>query len=441
MTEKEPHSIDKLKEIYYGALKATDPEPVTEKNVVLIENQLRIAGESFPLDKYRKIFLAGVGTAAFDIASRIEGLLGDKINQGLILVPPGYGGKLENIKVREVTSPLMDRVSKQGLRDLLFLIGGAQEEDLIILILTKGSTEILESLPDKITLADYNLLVKRLLTAGALEEEINAIKMHISQIKGGQFIVISYPATLVTLIISDEPGGDIRRTYLAPTYPDPKTFEYCRRTLIRYRLPMKLPPSILNYFNLGIRKKIPETVKNDDERLLKVFNFVIEDSSTFAAAALEESEKLGFSTSILSTNLEGRAEQLGGFFGSIIGDIAEFGIPMEPPSVFIASGKLERSEGRRLEEMCVSALSCATKIEGIENAYFLAGTSFHYEKGGFSGCIVSGDTVEQVRNLGIEPIDLIRQRQAHKILGELKLLLNGKFNQVDCGDLYIMMVA
>ncbi len=441
MEENKTNPVENLIEIYNKALETTDLSYLINKSVTLEENILKISGKTFPLDKYRKIFLAGVGTSALNIAKSFEELLGDKLSQGVIMVPPGYGGTLNKVVVKEVTSPLMDPSSKRILRDLFFLLGSAEEEDLIILILTKGTSEILESLPDTVPVADYNTLLKALRAVGARQEEITAIKMHLSQLKGGQIAYITHPATLIALVISDEPGGDLWQTYQGPTYPDPKTFEYCRRILIRYRLPMKLTPAVLNHFNLGMRGKIPETLKRNDPRLAKVHNFLIQDSSSLAADALSAAEKRGFNCSILSTRLDGSALQLGKFFGCIMKDIAEFGIPLEPPCVFIASGKARGLETSPLEGLCSTALSCASLIEGVSNAYLLAGNSFHFEEEGFSGCIISGDTITKLREGGMESADFIRMGKSHAVLKELEMLVPGKFNPVDCGELFIMMVT
>ena len=357
------------------------------------------------------------------------------------MVPPGYGGSLNTVVTREVTSPLVDPVSKRNLRDLFFLLGGATEEDLIILVLTKGTSEILESLPETISVADYNLLLKALNFVGARREEITAIKMHLSQLKGGQLVYITHPATLIALIVSDEPGGSLWHTYEGPTYPDQKTYEYCRRLLIRYRLHMKLTPAVLNHFNLGMRGKIPETLKGDDGRLEHVSNFLIQDSSSLAADALNVAEGMGYNCSILSTRLDGSAVQMGRFFGCVMKDIAEFGIPLEPPCVFIATGKTRGMDTSPLENISAAALSCASVLDGASNTYFLAGNSFHFQEEGFSGCFVTGDTVKFLRENGVEPSDFIRQGKAHLIMKDMNLLAPGKFNPVDCGELYIMMVV
>ncbi|MCD4783883.1 MAG: DUF4147 domain-containing protein [Candidatus Eremiobacteraeota bacterium] len=433
--------IDFLQGIYYRALDKADIAGIIRKTVKVEGESLFISGVEFPLEKYSRILVVGVGTAASVTGRALEVILGDRISQGIVIVPLGYGEKLEKIRVREVTSPLIDKTSSRAVSDLLFIAEKAKKDDLVLFILSKGASELFEKLPDMVSIMDYRKLITRLQSVGARKDEINAVKMHISRIKGGQFINYAFPATLVTLIISDEPGGDLWRTYQAPTYFDPTTYDYCRQVLIKYRLPLKLPTSILNYFEKGIRKKISETIKEDDEKLKNVYNFVIKDSSSFTMDANNIAVSMGYSSSILSTCIDGDAVQLGRFFGGIILNITETGHPIGPPCTLIASGRLENSEMDRLEKNCALALSCASIIEGLDSAYFLAGSSFHFEKGGFSGCMVDGDTVTKIKDLNIDPMDLIRERKAKKVLDNLGQLLPAKFNAVDCGDLFVMMVV
>jgi len=441
MTEKIKSQIDYLQDIYQRALDKTEIAGIIRRTVSIKGESLFISDVEFPLKEFNRIFVIGVGTAATVTARVLEVMLGDRISQGMVVVPPGYGEELEKIRVREATSPLIDRSSNRAVSDILFIAENAQEDDLILFLLSKGTSELFEKLPDTVSFADYQKLIKQLQTAGVGKDEINAVKMHVSTLKGGQFVNYSYPATLVTLIISDEPGGDLWRTYQAPTYSDPTTYDYCRQVLIKYRLPLKLPTSILNYFEKGIRKKIPETIKEEDKRLESVYNFVIKDPSSFAVDANNISVNMGFSSKILTTCIDGDAMQIGKFLGSIILNVIEMGQPMEPPCTLIASGKLENSHIDRLEENCTVALSCATVIEGLDSACFLAGSSFHFEEGGFSGCIVDGYTVTNIRKFNIDPMDITRGKKAKKVLENLKQLIPGKFNAVDCGDLFVMMVV
>lgn len=425
---------------FQTAYQACKLDRVMKKNVEIQGSRLSITGETFDLNKYNRIFLGGVGLAASDMARWMYDLLGDRISRGILLVPPGTGGEeIKNVPVREVTSPLVDDNSRRALADLLFIIGSAREDDLVILLLTKGTAEMLEMLPDDVSFADYNLLLKKLRQAGAYPREIEAVQKHLSKLKGGRFLEQLGDVPLIVLILSDQPGGDIFRTFQSPTFYDPTTFSYCRQVLIRYNLPMKLPPHLLNYFNAGLQGKVPETLKRESAKLDNVYNFVIHNCASFAADALNEVERRGYSGSILTTHLYSDPLQAGRFFGAIMRDIFRFGIPLEPPCGFIASGRLENSENNRLKSCCLTALALALEIEGITGASFCAGTSFQFEEHAGVVCVATHETASRIRQTGVDPVDLLR-KDPTPVFKKLGMVFDGAYNPVDCGDLFIMTV-
>ncbi len=429
----------RILDIFYYAYQQCDINTLLKRSVEVREGVLLLSEDKFPLDQYEKIYIAGIGIAAFDMVSYFVGILQNRVSVALALVPPGFGGKSDKILVREVTSPLLDTKSQKALRDLIFIMKKAKEKDLVILLLSKGTSEALELLHEGISFSDYNLLIKALKKAGATSEEINSVKMHLSALKGGGFLTHLYPATVISLILSDEPGGDISRTFLAPTYYDPTTFHHCRDILIRYKLPLKLPAGILNVLNGGMRGKIPETLKKGDKRLSRCHNFVLCHCGTFAADALDKMEQENINSTILSTHIEADPYHFGKLIGSVCKDIHHFGIPIEPPCGIIFSGRLEDSENDRLEKLCQLALSVAISIDGMENFYFLAGTSFQFEKRGTVGCIVSGKTASELKKHRKVAIDIVRSGQSLQTLQGLGLTFEAPFNPVDCGDLFILM--
>ena len=434
------NAVEKIYGIFREAYLRADVLKVMKKNVKLEKDVLQIHEESFPLQNYNRIIIAGVGIAALPMARYMEEMLEGRISQGIILVPPGFGGKLDKVMVKEITSPLMDEPSRRALADLLFIINGAKEDDLVILLMSKGTSEMLEMLHEGITFKDYNTAIKIMSSSGLREDDVNAIKIHLSCIKGGQLLNYTHPATAVSVMLSDQPGGDIYRTFLSPTSYDPTTYQFCRQVLIKHKLALKMPQSILNHFNLGLQGKIPETIKKDDIQMSKAYNFIVHSSSYFAADAWEMAGKLNFSAMTLSTHIQGDPLQLGRFLGSIIHDMSEFGIPLEPPCVMVASGRIDGQESERLEKCCQVAVSVASEIEGITNAYFLSGTSFLFEQKGPVACVVDGSTNRNLRKAGIDPLETIRAKEAADVLLRMSLVIDEEQNVNDCGDIFIMMI-
>jgi glycerate 2-kinase len=431
----------KLQEILADAYLNANAPKVMQKNVRCSDNEITIGTSKFSLSSFNKIYVAGAGLSAFQMAQHIENILEKKVSQGIILVPPDFGGKLTNIQVREVTSPLIDQQSAKSLKDLLSLVGLAQKDDLVIMLLSKGAEEILEMLPDGISFNEYNTFIKQLKSSGMRDEDVSCIRMHLSKLKGGQLLRHIKPATSISVILSDLPGGDVRQTYLAPTSFDPTDFNQCRRILIRHKMAMKLSNNLSNYFNLGMQGKIPDTLKPNDPIFEKVHNLVIHDSSAFASDAMQAAIKNNIRASVLSTHFNGNPRILGKFFGSILRDIGKYGILIDSPGVLVSSGRLSSSEEDRVEQCAKIALMMAIEIQDMPGAHFLAATSFQYDNSGPIGCIVTGDTVNRMRKAGIDPIDVILQNKEYQVLKNLNQVIEGQFQVNDCGELFLMGVS
>jgi glycerate 2-kinase len=429
---------DKLQEILSDACLSADALTVMQKNVAISEDELTVNTSKFTLSSFNKIYIVGAGLSAFKMAQYFENSLGKKIAQGLVLVPPEFGGRLSQVQVREVTSPLVDEKSAKALKDLLHMLGQAQKDDLVIVLLSKGAEEILEMLPEEISFNEYNTLIRQLRASGLRDEDINSIRMHMSRLKGGQLLRHIKPATAISVILSDLPGGDVRQTYLAPTSFDPTDFNHCRRILIRHKMALKLSANLSNYFNLGMQGKIPETLKSDDPIFEKVHNFVIHDSSAFASNALQAAVKKDIRANVLSTHFNGNPRLLGKFLGSVLRDVGKYGLLIEPPGILVSSGSLGIMEEDRVDQCAKLAMMMALEIQDIPGAHFLAATSFQYENNGPIGCIVTGDTVNRMVQAGIDPVDVILQNKEYQTLKKMNMVIEGQFQVNDCGEIFLM---
>jgi glycerate 2-kinase len=429
---------DKLQEILSDAYLDADAQKVMQRNVAAGENELTVNTTKFSLSTFNKVYVVGAGLSAFKMGQHMENILGKKISQGLLLVPPGFSGRLTQMQVKEVTSPLVDDASAKALKDLIHIMGLAQKDDLVIVLLSKGAEEILEMLPDGISFNEYNILIKQLRAAGMRDEDINSIRMHISRLKGGQMLRHIRPATTISIIMSDLPGGDVRQTFLAPTSYDSTDFNHCRRILIRHKMALKLSANLSNYFNLGIQGKILDTLKANDPIFEKVHNFIIHDSSSFASSAMQAAIKSNLRANVLSTHFNGSPKFLGKFLGSVLRDVGKYGLLIEPPGILVSSGSLGLLEEDRVEQCARIAMMMALEIRDIPGAHFLAATSFQYEDKGPIGCIVTGDTVNRMLMSGIDPVDVILQNKEYQVLKKMNQVIEGGFQVNDCGEIFLM---
>jgi glycerate-2-kinase len=234
------------------------------------------------------------------------------------------------------------------------------------------------------------------LASGASIKEINTIRKHISKIKGGKLSQAAYPASLISLIISDVVGDDLSSIASGPTVGDKTTYQDAYNVLEKYYLTEKIPFSVLSKIKEGIEGHIPETPFPKDDDLSKTSNKIILSNAKTLESAQKKAEQLGYNTTILSSKMEGKAEKVGIFHGEIAREVTLSGIPIKPPAIILSGGEcvvnlgeIGKTEGGPNQE-CV--IGFAEKIGASKNIAFLSvdtdGIDGYSE---FAGGIIGGD--------------------------------------------------
>ena len=250
--------------IFRAALKAAAPDQAVLRH-------LRLDPEPF-----RNIYVIGAGKASAQMARAVERLLGARINGGLINVKDGHGAKLRRIEINECGHPIPDQRGVAGARRIAQIASQAGEDDLIIGLISGGASALLPLPAPPITLAEKQKTTRLLLHCGASIHEINCVRKHISRIKGGQLARLAYPATMLTLILSDVIGDDLDVIGSGPTVPDRSTIADARAILEKYRIPTKVLAAAV------------ETPKPGDQIFEKTRNVIVGSNAlAVEAAALE----------------------------------------------------------------------------------------------------------------------------------------------------------
>ncbi|OGY25533.1 MAG: hypothetical protein A2Z11_03855 [Candidatus Woykebacteria bacterium RBG_16_43_9] len=292
-----PLRRDALQIIEVG-LHAIDTEKVIKTTVKFHKNKfLAIKDTWLDLDKYRRIYFVGIGKAAFAAAKALETTLGNRITDGLVL--DIQGGRLKKIKSLVGTHPDPTEANVSATREIISLLRSASEEDLVIAVISGGGSSLLCS-PYQISCQEKASVVDAMMDSGATIEEINTVRKHLSEIKGGNFAKIAYPATVVSLIFSDVPGNDVSMVASGPTVLDPTTITDASKIMAKYDVlkKCKLPHCDLM-----------ETPKNPMYFQL-VTNIIVADERLAIDAMRVEAVKLEYKVEVFSYQIEGRAEEV-----------------------------------------------------------------------------------------------------------------------------------
>jgi hydroxypyruvate reductase len=351
---------------------------------------------------------------------------------------------LEKIHIQEAGHPVPDEAGMRGTEKILDLLRQADENDLVIGAISGGGSALLPLPVAGISLEDKQAATKLLLACGATINEMNAVRKHISQVKGGQLARAVYPATLITLILSDVIGDPLDVIASGPTVPDESTFKDVQRILGKYNIPAQLPASIKKHIEKSLAGAAPETPKTGDPIFNKTQNLIVASNRQAIAAAKAEAQKRGYQTLILSTLIEGETREIARMHAAIAKEIHLSGNPVPPPACVISGGETTvtlrgNGLGGRNQEFVLAA---ALEISGWPDTVILsAGTDGTDGPTEAAGAIGDGKTVERATALGLKPQIFLAENNSYRFFEKLgDLMITGPTN-TNVMDLQIMLVG
>jgi glycerate 2-kinase len=431
-----------LTRIMAAGLNAVDPYQVIthflhrEKEVLFAGNQ------TIDLNKINRVFIIGVGKAAVPMTSAIEKIIGNSPSKGVVITKKGYSNVnfslSQRVSIVEAGHPLPDQESIRGAQQIINLLSEARPDDLILCNISGGGSAMMTFPKPGISLDEIQTLTTQLLACGATIDEINTIRKHIDQVKGGGLLAQASSSQWVSLILSDVIGDPIDRIASGPTAPDPSTYEDAYELIERYRLLDQAPVSIIDQLKRGIQKHLSETLKPGNPIFRHVNNLVVGNNSVAASASLHEAEQAGFHTLLLSTSIQGEASQVGLFLGAIGQQIAHTNQPVPRPGCIIAGGETTvtlhgNGHGGRNQEV---ALGAVLPLAGLDNILLITlATDGGDGPTDAAGAVVAGNTLERALHLGLNPRDFLSRNDSYYFFNPLDDLLKPGSTLTNVGDL------
>ena len=378
--------------IFRAAVRAANPAEAVLRHAKIGGGVLTAGRRKYRLSEFENIYVIGAGKAGAQMAQAVEKLLGRRITAGLVNVKYGHAARLRRIELNECGHPLPDAKGEQGAARIAQLAQHASARDLVICLVSGGASALLPLPAPAVTLADKQATTRLLLNCGADIHEINCIRKHISLVKGGQLARLAYPATVLTLILSDVIGDDLDVIGSGPTVPDRTTFLDARAILEKYAIWAGVPAAIRERLSSGA----PETPKPGDAIFAKVQNLIVASNRLAVDAAMREARALGFNTMALSTFIEGEAREVARVHAAIAKEIRAAHRPLKPPACVISGGETTVTMrgaglGGRNQEFTLAA---AIEIAGLKDVAILsAGTDGSDGPTDAAGAIADGTTL------------------------------------------------
>ena len=431
--------------IFHSALEAADPRVAIRRAVQREGDVLRVGSRGYDLARGR-VFVVGFGKASAAMAHAIESICGDKIVQGSVSVKYGHGVPLssQTIQLHEAGHPLPDANSVRGAEKAFAVLSAAHPGDLVICLISGGGSAILELPAAGISLEDLRETTDALLRCGATINELNTLRKHLSQVKGGQLVRRANGAHILSLILSDVIGSPIDTIASGPTAPDSTTFADALDVVEQRGVRSQLPASIVRHLERGARGEIVETPKPDDSLFSRVQNVVIADNELACQAAMQAARVRGFNALLLTSFLQGEAREVARMFAAIVREIARSNQPVGRPACLIAGGEttvtvLGRGKGGRNQEL---ALAAAIEIDGMQNVVVLSGgTDGNDGPTDAAGAIADGTTRARAATRGLDARQFLSNNDAYHFFQPLDdLIITGPTN-TNVNDVIIVLVG
>ncbi len=291
-------------EIFLAGLEGVNPKRLIHKQVELEDGMLRFGAEvQINLTDIRNIYVIGFGKASVNMAQALEDILGEHIKKGHIITKYGHGFPLKYLEVTEAGHPMPDKNGLLGTKEIVSIVKEATKGDLVICLISGGGSALLTDLPEGATIHDLIKLNTLLLKSGASIEEVNCVRKHLSQIKGGGLSKEAYPAKMVCLILSDVIGDSTGIIASGPTTYDSTTYNDSMSILKKYKIDTEIPLSLYKSLIRGMQGKSEETLKASNPIFFQTTNLVIGNNLMALESAKKKAEAIGYNTIIVKSDL------------------------------------------------------------------------------------------------------------------------------------------
>ena len=430
----QPHSIEgsehagTISAVQQAALAAVEPGAAVQRHVRRRGNLLTIGGRDYDLAAFDRVWVVGGGKAATAMVAALHRILGARLHGGIAVTKFGYiDTALDTgpVQVVEAGHPLPDDAGVRGARRMADLLRSATEHDLVLAVISGGGSALLPLPSTGLHLQDLQATTDLLLRAGATIVELNAVRKHLSQIKGGGLARLAGKASVVSLILSDVVGDPLDVIASGPTLPDPTTFDDALKVLERYDLDGQVPRAVRQHLEAGQRGEIPDTPKAESGLFARVHNLIVGSNRLAAEAAVREARAGGLDALLLSTFVEGEAREVALVAAALAKELVAHDRPVSRPACLVWGGETTvtvrgQGKGGRNQEL---ALAAALSLEGLSNVVLVAlGTDGTDGPTDAAGAVVTGETIARARALGLDPFAHLVDNDAYtffRALGDL----------------------
>jgi hydroxypyruvate reductase len=391
-----------------------------------------------PPDDGGRLIVIGAGKASAAMARAVEDHWSGPLD-GLVVTRYGHGVPCERIEIVEAAHPVPDAAGERAAQRILEKVQGLNENDRVLALISGGGSALLVMPAAGITLAEKRAITTALLRSGASIGEMNCVRKHLSAIKGGRLAAAAWPASVLTLAISDVPGDDPAVIASGPTIGDPTTAVDALK--------------VLDFHNIAIPEALRarllsgelETPKPGDPRLANGEFRLIASPRQMLEAAATEAHALGVTPLILGDAIEGEAREVAKVLAGMALSCRAHGYPAQAPCVLLSGGettvtlKADNGRGGRNSEFL---LGLALALDGTPGIHALAADTDGIDGSeDNAGAFVAPDTLARARALGVDPRQSLAGNDAWGFFAALDDLLVTGPTRTNVNDFRALLVG
>lgn len=379
-----------LTSLFDAAVAAADPELVIRANL--------------PAKPKGRTIVIGAGKGSAQMAAAFERAWAERHEgedapiEGIVVTRYGYGAPCKTIEIIEASHPVPDDAGLAASKRLFDAVSNLTEDDLVVALISGGGSALLPSPPAGLTLADEIAVNKALLASGAPISAMNAVRKHLSTIKGGRLAAHAHPAKVFSLVVSDIPGDNPAFVASGPTVPDATSRDDALKIIERYKL--ELPDTVLAH----IKSEKAHAPKPDDKIFADNEVRVIASAAVSLEAAVKEAERHGVEAVILSDSMEGEAREVAHVHAAIAREVADRDRPFKKTIVLLSGGETTvtiRAKGGKGGRNSEFLLAFALDIDGYGNIHALAADTDGIDGSeDNAGAFADGTTVSRLQKAG-----------------------------------------
>jgi glycerate 2-kinase len=413
-----------LRAVFDAAVAAADPRMVLARHL-----PERPAG---------RVVVVGAGKSAALMAAALEDAWPDVALQGVVVTRYGYAVPTRRIEVLQSSHPVPDANSEAAARRILAAVRGLSPDDFVLALISGGGSALLALPAEGLTLADKQATNRALLASGATISEMNAVRKHLSAIKGGRLAAAAAPARLITLAISDVPGDDPAVIASGPTVADPTTFADAAALLARYGI-APTPAVAAHLAAAADETPKPGSLPHAE------FHLIATPAMALAAAA-DAARRFGLSPLILGDALEGESREMGTVMAGIARSVRTHGHPLAAPALLLSGGETTvtigpagAGRGGRNTEFL---LGLAVALAGAPGIWAIAGDTDGIDgTEDAAGAIVTPDTLARARAAGLDPRGVLAAHDSYGLFSAIGDLVRTGPTLTNVNDIRALLVA